>query len=480
MRDRGDSNPCERARRALHARHNVSRLTTCVGVHDACVVGERIVLGPGRTSEAAALSTFFEPLVGDYTWADRKGHITARGTFSAVDSQPTRYCSYNATIWKVSDGKCHGDRDEGDAVQRWVHVDAAATSRSVWRAPRRRFGMAWWPTYPQSYSETFGNQALALHQMQAAHWLPPDADLLPASSWFDFWISPFSATPLQTLQRLELAGETRCYRTLALCSLASYALATGKFRAEGGWRPWATMQLVAATLGPRALQRAVKDQARAWRQPSLLHPATVASTFLGSTVGTPVLRVVFAERRGRRRLANAAQLIARLDSVRIGRARLEASMHAFGAREQPFVHDLQAARRADVLIGSHGADLLNGLLMHAGASIIEVRGALFTASLGVWAAWYEWMYGFDDVVHHYALQLGLNDTVGAASLAAQHGSSLTPHHTWNLPLEPPFDELMRVLRTIVDVNGQRERYYAIASQPPYERKGTYSVRDRKS
>ena len=119
------------------------------------------MLGPGRTSEAAALSTFFEPLVGDYTWADRKGHITARGTFSAVDSQPTRYCSYNATIWKVSDGKCHGDRDEGDAVQRWVHVDAAATSRSVWRAPRRRFGMAWWPTYPQGYAETFGNQALA-------------------------------------------------------------------------------------------------------------------------------------------------------------------------------------------------------------------------------------------------------------------------------------------------------------------------------
>jgi hypothetical protein len=90
------------------------------------------------------------------------------------------------------------------------------------------------------------------------------------------------------------------------------------------------------------------------------------------------------------------------------------------------------------------------------------------------------MYGFDDVVHHYALQLGLNDTVGAASLAAQHGSSLTPHHTWNLPLEPPVDDLIRVLRTIVDVNGQRERYYAIASQPPYKRKGTFSVRDRKS
>ena len=50
---------CEAARRALHLRHNVSLATRCTGVRDACVVGERIVLGPGRAEEASALARAF-------------------------------------------------------------------------------------------------------------------------------------------------------------------------------------------------------------------------------------------------------------------------------------------------------------------------------------------------------------------------------------------------------------------------------------
>ena len=218
-----DSDACERSRRLLHAQHNVSTYTTCVGVRDACAVGERIVLGPGRSAEAKSLAALFEPLIRDYVWAQTSGQVSARGTFSAVDAQSDRYCSYNATISGRGDhARCTGDRDEGDGKgSRWIAVDRAATAASVWRAERRPFAVAWWPVYAPGFSEAFGNNVLPLHQLQAARWLPEDAELLPASSWFDYFYQPFSTRPLQTLQRLEQRAETRCYRTLAVCKLAS-------------------------------------------------------------------------------------------------------------------------------------------------------------------------------------------------------------------------------------------------------------------
>ena len=74
-------------------------------------------------------------------------------------------------------------------------------------------------------------------------------------------------------------------------------------------------------------------------------------------------------------------------------------------------------------------------------------------------------YGFDHAVYHYALQLGLNETVGAARLQAsllererQSQQTLKPHDTWNLNLELSPQRLQQTLETIIAVDGQRERY----------------------
>ena len=373
-----DPDECERSRRRLHAQHNVSRYTTCVGVRDACLVGERIVLGPGRSAEAKSLAVLFEPLVRDYVWAQQHGKISARGTFSAVDAQPDRYCSYNATI-SGNAVRCTGDRDEGDGNSRWIAVDRATTASSVWRADRRPFAVAWWPTYAPGFSEVFGNNVLPLHQLQTAQWLPADAELLPASSWFDYFYQPFSTQALQTLQRLEQRAETRCYRRLAVCKLASFVFDQVTFqqrRQEPSWRPWSAMQVIVA--GTPGLRDEARQLAALWRRPQLLRPS-------GAGRSANVLNVVFIKRTGRRKLANAAHLARVVDGSECLGVRLAASLYTFGAG---FAHDARGMREADVLVGSHGADLLNGLFMHAGASLIEARGHLFTSSLGVWAAWY--------------------------------------------------------------------------------------------
>ena len=74
-------------------------------------------------------------------------------------------------------------------------------------------------------------------------------------------------------------------------------------------------------------------------------------------------------------------------------------------------------------------------------------------------------YGFDHAVYHYALQLGLNETVGAARLQTsllererQSQQTLKPHDTWNLNLELSPQRLQQTLETIIAVDGQRERY----------------------
>lgn len=459
-----DRKECERSRRRLHAQHNVSRHTTCVGVRDACVVGERIVLGPGRAVEAQQLAALFEPLVRDYVWAMQTARITARGTFSAIDAQPGRYCSYNATISGVgAAAKCIGDNDEGDGIPRWRSIDPSATASAVWRADRRRFGLVFWPIYAAGFSEAFGNNALPLHQLHIARWLPPDGELLPASSWHDYWFQPFTGGgALQTLQRLELRRETRCYRQLAVCQLASFVF-DRTFHSDSHWRPWDAMQHVVAHTP--ALRAEALRMASTWRRPQLRLVAAAAAAANSAAVGTGqgsgasdgALRVVIIKRPGRRKLANAAQLARSFNGTSLLGVPLATSLHTFGGMGG-LVHDARVMRGTDVLIGPHGADLLNGLCMHAGASLVEARGHLFTRALGVWVSWYEDFYAFDHVVHHYAYELGLNETLGAARLQARLGRPLSPHDTWNLNMELPPRKLRHALEAIIDVNGQPSRY----------------------
>lgn len=383
-------------------------------------------------------------------------HIKDRGTFSSADDQPARYCSYNSTIsGSGALARCRGDADEGDNRPHWNLVDAAATSTAIWRAERRRFGMIWWPVFPMGFSEAFGNNALPIHQLVAAGWLPPDAELLPASSWFDYWYQPFSSRPLDTMQRLEQRADTRCYRQLAVCKLASFVFDHTFQTERNGWRPWSAMQSVVD--GIPELRGEARRLAEAWRRPSLMLPVGDGSSLASE------LSVVFVDRPGRRKLENAAVLAQSLDGTRVLGTRVAATTHRFGLRG--FADDVRRMRTADVLVGPHGADLLNGLLMHAGASLVEIRGYLFTGALGTWSRWYEDMFAFEDIVHHYVHELGVQETVGAAQLQASAGRPLNAHNTWNLNMVLPEELLTRTLQEIVSAGSRPPRRAARGDDP---------------
>ena len=58
-----------------------------------------------------------------------------------------------------------------------------------------------------------------------------------------------------------------------------------------------------------------------------------------------------------------------------------------------------------MLIGMHGADLLHGLFMHAGATVVEVRGFAWEDDGGVWPGWFARLFGLGArTILHYALQ----------------------------------------------------------------------------
>jgi hypothetical protein len=122
---------CEAARVAAHQRANVSTSTTCASTVDACVVGERLVLwGHGREAEARALALALNPKLHDYVWAMQKMSIATRGTISAVDQQPARFCPYNATLNSRKD-ICEPDKWPGVPPSSWINIDAQATANAV-------------------------------------------------------------------------------------------------------------------------------------------------------------------------------------------------------------------------------------------------------------------------------------------------------------------------------------------------------------
>ena len=446
---------CDASRHALHMRHNVSLATRCTGVRDACVVGERVILGPGRAGEASALASTFSRLWRDYVWGNKLNDVAARGTISALDAQPERYCSYNSTVKKNG---CQGDADEGDGRPHWNAVDAAATAAAVWGAPRLPFGVTWFPVYPQNFAESFSNSALSLFELSEAGWLPADAQLLPASSWYDFWYQPFSPQrPLTTLQRLEVQGQrVICFRRLALCSLGSFVFDKQRGAGAGGppRRPWDCMQKI------------IKEQMRASGRPprsSARTPFVLSRAAGGDSGGSSELRVLLVARRGMfgaRNMRNVEDLARALDRSAASRGvRISAEVASLG---HGLVRDAETVRSFDVLVSAHGGDVLNTLSMHRGSSVVEVRGyAWEDDGHGVWPGWYARLFSLDHAVHHYVVQLGLNNTVGAQALQAQQpGRPLSPHQTWSLDMHLPHYALKEVLAAIVDVGGDLDAYLA--------------------
>lgn len=365
---------------------------------------------------------------------------------------------------------CTGDADENDAFQHWIEINSSATRAAVNSAAvSAAFHVIFWPVYPQSFGETFANVVISLHELLQAGWITGDEQWLPAAGWFaDMWMQPFSTWPVRTLQQLERSSEVACFSVGAVCHLGSFVYDEGDGAGRGGprRRPWEAMQYIARYY----IGRHIGPSRPWWRQSAsstftsiassavtLLSPVTsslaegeeVAKRKSGvhnGQVASP-LRIVFVLRPGRRKLINAAALAAAcgrgslqellaerpslqssynspnrasptvrkddFNSAAVRQSLLNCSTYKFGSG---LARDLRKMRETDILVGSHGADLTHGLAMPVGSSVIEVRPYLFDAALGLWASYFSVLYGLDDVVHHYAVQVSINDTVGAPRL----------------------------------------------------------------
>ena len=281
-----------------------------------------------------------------------------------------------------------------------------------WRAPSRAEefsrdrALVFFSTYPASISESFVRSVLRLFEYSLRH--PPASLHLRPSFWmegdesFDALLAPFTHHRVQPLglfpraslfaghavvddfrrQRFE-PGVFEAYerasrewmrrRTAPHCHEAADVCNWAWYPHLPHMRPWSAMHAVLRHLSPDASTRGP-----AAAQPARLGACDWAPPTGGGRVTERVaprlpsckLRVAFAERQGhrmRRKLLNIDELVAACNAawptrVECGKVRLSGGLR----------YALRLLGATDVLVSPHGADLINGLVMHNGASVVEL------------------------------------------------------------------------------------------------------------
>ena len=144
----------------------------------------------------------------------------------------------------------------------------------------------------------------------------------------------------------------------------------------------------------------------------------------------------------------------------VRRVRLACAVHAFGRK---LAEDIRRVRRADVLVGTHGAALSHALFMERGASLVEVRAYGFE---GRWAdAYMKKHLRAEDAIFHFH--------VGTATPALMHPRPPPDVKGWtardNRAVELPWRTLAQVLRTVVQADRSVEAYRSLPSRSFWSR-----------
>ncbi|KAL1510630.1 hypothetical protein AB1Y20_006931 [Prymnesium parvum] len=188
------------------------------------------------------------------------------------------------------------------------------------------------------------------------------------------WLGAFSAAEVWTLGLMptpepvqqQLFGNRPCD---AAC-LGAYAAASDAFFAARGARCFGRLRVCNFQQTPAAARPWSAMQALAAYHAGMPANATLAPR-LSAEEGT--VRVLFVVRATRRRVENLDELVGACarwrPRARADAPRVECAARGLGAGVKSVVPLLRAA---DVLFGVHGGDLINGLMLHAGASVVEV------------------------------------------------------------------------------------------------------------
>lgn len=178
---------------------------------------------------------------------------------------------------------------------------------------------------------------------------------------------------------------------------------------------------------------------------------------IGGAGAPPVLRVLFVNRtrtKFSRSLANLPQLMLRCAQAKPREWpagwRVQCTSHEFGVPGR-LASDIRAARRADVLVGTHGAGLINAFFMRRGAVLIEARPYRFE---GPWPDRY--FRGLSAIEQEiFYLQI----SAGSAALSSPRPSDdVSVWDARDHAVHVPWRTLKDVLHAAMQINGSRSRY----------------------
>ena len=206
----------------------------------------------------------------------------------------------------------------------------------------------------------------------------------------------------------------RCFERLRLCSFQA---------TPAHARPWSAIQTLAAYHTGMPANRSYIPRL---------------------SIGHGRLRVVFIIRQSRRRIANIDELVEACSRWRpsdLPKLHVDCAAHSLAAGLQA---NAPLLRDVDVLVGMHGGDMVNGLLLHAGASVLEI---LPVHRAGCPCDVFRKVYSSErgKVLHYTATSQNTSYVRGVH--ASMHSDMVVPAHVVEVALEH-----------IAAVRGDPERY----------------------
>ena len=445
-----------------------SRPATCTSLHRACFDEEQIVLhGPNAMADAAAATVVLARSPNLYD-VKKPGHFTGvhRMLQLAAPGRPYTYVPLAVSASRALRSlqpSTNRSVFEVDAVQPEA---PASFSDATALAFVTTWANAWQETFHRAVIQVFeewcrvgGEHGAEEHNVAGRR----DMVVVPtayapcgrppcAGDDSRLWLRPFSEVPVwpmsltpqpEPLQQAVFGNRPcndTCFGNYRALSAAYFAARPRQcfervrlcdFSRTRPARPWATVQAVLArhTLRPP-------------------DPLRLARAMLGH--GSVTLQVTIVLRARRRRLSNLDDLLAACarwgGQGGLGRDRVRVSCVA-ESFAPGLVAMAPAIRRTDVLVGPHGADLVNGLGLHAGASVVEV---LPVHKGGCPCGVFQGLFAMERRVFHYTA------SSSNASYATSRARGLAGTFHSDLVLPPAV--LEAALSHVLDVGGALSAY----------------------
>ena len=326
--------------------------------------------------------------------------------------------------------------------------------------------LAWVPVWAFSFADSVVSSLLPVEELLHAKLIDEAVLLRP-----DLWAWPRSKNPVyRMMQHLSDAPMRSLRESAPLCRDDAARLALQGARGTAHCRPQCYERTVVCQF--RSTFDAYEPPMAPWRAAqrvakSVLRTRSVGADAAGERTalegradradGRQTLHVVFVNRtrtKFSRSLANLPRLLEQCAAARLRRAwpdgwSVRCTAHEFGAAR--LSADVRAAQSADVLVGTHGAGLINAFFMRRGGALVEVRPYGFE---GEWPDKY-----FKALTSLEQAVLYLQVSAGSPALSVPRPpANVSVWDARDHAVRLPWRTLSEVLRAAMWINGSKERY----------------------